>query len=1313
MKNVLVATAWKVAPGWCQKFDDWLDGRRTQKLLARAEKAGGVDRAVALLVDSKAEGSGESRLPDLAPAPNPESFSRARRLLSEYLGRSDRVRLIAVTGGHSAGKSSFLYSFFSLVKGFNHIVISLGQSKDGQLVHSGKGDTRVPVSSKEVVCSIEAGILRQILYRDPAHGKRASNLREAVVKEHWVRNLFMAVAVAAILSVASAVAIAGKKEVWGWIEIAHHNLGNSWAFAVLAGIGAYAVWFSHQLVRMASRIRLSKVNAVSGEFQLDHGNGNAPSPMNEYLEEILAYFESSGVDVVVFEDMDRFKQPGIFERLKEINKIINDSVKVKQTVRFVYALRDDVFEDATDRTKFFDGMVPVVPVVAAANVYPRLLKEMELAGFYDGSAKAKEHWGALLMDISLYVQDMRMLKAMVVDFHQYKDALNVANGDRSELKLMALMACKVKYPSEFARWQIGEGLLPDAAMMREAWLDERQVKIREEIDMIEDLLVEAKKEGQLRVEHYSELLTGRFVDTYGPLHLLRLNGVSLSDRAGALEKLASEGWEVTANLKLNNNAKNTSGMSLKELFESLDPGFEKRYGSLHAASSSGRRFHESRRAQLEAELERLSIKPLSSCLDSVLQNCTEQKAWLKELEAFPLVEVLLRLGFIDEDFRESLCEFVEGDLTAKDFEFMRDLSEQRPPKSEHDSKNYDRIALWMREPHTASPAAYNLGLIRHLAGGGVREQQLLDQIVEKQIEMHADGVARLVELHQELGINFCMLAENTSGLLMRVLDDGSADSEGRLAVGLTLIAYYSRNNKQYMLDGQVIEALQSLLDGFKGAMEVLKGHSDRRALIKVLEGMGVRFTAIGRAVDDQELVLTAMTHRFLRLNETTLFEVIKALEPEGEKVGTVTYSALPNNTAAFREWLHDEANANDLAPLVALEKITSVPESVIQGLLCAEGDGQLSNTNMKVLVHGAKFKMAKLPESGLMEGALKALLKEKRVEATWRNVFVLRQEEDANDTLEQPDRYLKAEIEAWLNSDSTISCLQEQGVPGDSMTNWLVPEIEEQRLPLKYAQDILPLLRAAYEADELESLEPKVISKVLGTSLVTPSCDIVDVLLKKGMFSACERLVADNLDVFCPGEEWDSELLSKTDLVKRLIRGQVVGGDRYRSLLASVEFTLDDLGGDDLDESLYVPSIEKVEISEGPPIKAGDFAAEEGFAVVSRPPVVQLGADALKQLLGDLARPVEERLAILVGQVQYLGEDVWPLIEGFGGAEEMLTMSDATGKLSGAVITSETTALAAALVEVGLMSSFANRGGSIVLHAKRARSTASEGLTEG
>ena len=87
--------------------------------------------------------------------------------------------------------------------------------------------------------------------------------------------------------------------------------------------------------------------------------------------------------------MDRFDASRIFERLREINTLVNLQRKKdnKPDLRFFYLLLYDIFI-SKDRTKFFDCIIPVVPVVDSSNSYNQFISHLEknnlLSEFNDG-----------------------------------------------------------------------------------------------------------------------------------------------------------------------------------------------------------------------------------------------------------------------------------------------------------------------------------------------------------------------------------------------------------------------------------------------------------------------------------------------------------------------------------------------------------------------------------------------------------------------------------------------------------------------------------------------------------------------------------------------------------------------------------------------------------------------------------------------------------------------------------------------------------------------------------------------------------------
>ena len=142
------------------------------------------------------------------------------------------------------------------------------------------------------------------------------------------------------------------------------------------------------------------------------------SYFDKYLNEVLYIFENSGADAIVFEDMDRYDVHQIFERLREINTLINNQREKnnEKIIRFFYLLKDDIFV-TKDRTKFFDFIIPVVPIMDSSNSYELFIE------YFKNNGMLNLFGERFLQNVSLYVDDIRILKNIHNEFLIYYNGI--------------------------------------------------------------------------------------------------------------------------------------------------------------------------------------------------------------------------------------------------------------------------------------------------------------------------------------------------------------------------------------------------------------------------------------------------------------------------------------------------------------------------------------------------------------------------------------------------------------------------------------------------------------------------------------------------------------------------------------------------------------------------------------------------------------------------------------------------------------------------------------------------------------------------
>ena len=89
---------------------------------------------------------------------------------------------------------------------------------------------------------------------------------------------------------------------------------------------------------------------------------------------------------------------------------------------FFYVISDEVFSEkkdvsATEKTKFFDVIIPIIPIVNNTNSFDylksKLLDELEITD--------KNDFETFLYQISIFIDDFRVLKNIVNEFKIYKE----------------------------------------------------------------------------------------------------------------------------------------------------------------------------------------------------------------------------------------------------------------------------------------------------------------------------------------------------------------------------------------------------------------------------------------------------------------------------------------------------------------------------------------------------------------------------------------------------------------------------------------------------------------------------------------------------------------------------------------------------------------------------------------------------------------------------------------------------------------------------------------------------------------------------
>lgn len=667
------------------------------------------------------------------------------------------IKNIALTGPFGSGKSSVLHTLMENHKEFHFLPISLATlqaNQEDQEEKEKKEDKKVTpkkMNEEEIQFlnkKIEYSILQQIIYKEKDEVVPNSRFRRIVHIDKNTRRKRTLFALAVILS---GIILFFQDFTKSLLEKLHiEQLHTSlWLYipaAIIFLVGVYCLL--KYFVKTYANSKLNKLNLKDGEI----GVVDDESIFNKHLDEILYFFQVTDYQVVVLEDLDRFETENIFLKLRELNQLINESKIVGRPIVFIYAIKDDIFHDES-RTKFFDYITTIIPVINPSNSKDKLKSALKERGFAEDEISDDD-----LSEMAFFIQDMRILTNIANEYSQYREKLYETSKKRLSLtKLLAMIVYKNYFPRDFAK------------------LHKRDGHVYECINSKQKLIPEA-----LKVLEKQENDLGSTQKTYENNRHLKENDLRLLFLYGVREALG----KPVLSIQLNDNSYSLEAISLDEkLFNELLSQEEVHYMTYLPNRNYRGFFNEqpthtpvdfnaiSKKMNFDERIallkdgentivrkisnlqkERLNIQKLTLSVLIKKYNLGETKAY-KDLKLAPLMDVFVRLGYIDEDYYDYISYFYPEMLSEGDRDLLLSIKRQIKEKYNYHLDNIDNFVKELKDYMFDHDAILNNELLDYFArkrNGKWKDQYMLMMMrLEREENAPLDFLAQYYMLGQQ------------------------------------------------------------------------------------------------------------------------------------------------------------------------------------------------------------------------------------------------------------------------------------------------------------------------------------------------------------------------------------------------------------------------------------------------------------------------------------------------------------------------------------------------------------------------------------
>ncbi|MFR7589904.1 MAG: hypothetical protein ACLUVC_00530 [Longibaculum sp.] len=769
----------------------------------------------------------------------------------DFVINDPEIKNIAISGTYGSGKSSLLESYKNKHKELKFLFISLSHFKTQNSEDASDSSRTVQEDQKLKVIqknkdSIESGkikesilegkILNQLIHQIPPDDIKETNFR---VKKEVDKNKNKKEAGNVIVFLIVLFYIIFFKY-WenlvnsmdsGLIKDFLYFTLNSY-FKLFIGIVLiiFLFYFIDYLLKLQkNRNLIRKLNFQGNEIEIFEESED--SYFDKYLNEVLYLFEHTKADIIVFEDMDRFDADRIFERLREVNTLVNKSFEKEEqgkVLKFFYLLKDDIFI-SKDRTKFFDFIIPVIPVIDSSNSYDRLIRKLKKNNLFD---EFDEHF---LQNLSLYIDDMRILKNICNEFIIYYYRLNIT--DIKHNKMMAIITYKNLFPRDFSELQLNQGFVYALFANKDKFISNKKQEIMSLISEKKEKIEYIKKESLESIQELNDVLNRKEY---------RADQVSYPQYKKVYEEL--EEWKKTDYVKRKQNIESKFNGNIETLeFELAD--LTKKLTRINEYT-------------LKEIITRDNIDEIFSI---TVQNEVGETRDFKEVKAsayFNLLKYVIREGYIDETYPDYMTYFYEDGLNRVDKLFLQSVTDKKAKEPSYRLQEPQKVYMRLRVRDFEEEETLNFSLIDYMLNNHIDSDQLDHFIASIQKTRNYEFVFMYIDATSSLPLLIKTLNKKWSSFFNEILSSEKYSNSDKLRKYSLFTLLYSNN--QDVQNVNIDNCLRDYISNSKDYLNIDNPNISR--LISKFKLLEVSFFKIDYRIANKELFENVYINSLYDLN---------------------------------------------------------------------------------------------------------------------------------------------------------------------------------------------------------------------------------------------------------------------------------------------------------------------------------------------------------------------------------------------------------------------------------------------------------------
>lgn len=854
----------------------------------------------------------------------------------EYALKSDTITNVALSGPYGAGKSSIIASYEKIHR-THFLNISLATFGAKQSGSDDEKDLKKQIETgtlnqQNLTKQIETGILNQLVYGAKSGDLPHSRFKRIILPKHSLPKSIFALSwllatyylwskreqlpELSLLKLPNfskfSVYLEGLKNT-AILEITYSNLPIILLIIFVFAGGVYLLTRLHQITPNLSLKSLSLTNVEMQETTAEN-----PSVLSVHLDEILYFFEKSEHRIVVFEDLDRFDNQQIFDRLREINKLVNDGTSCKTKIKFIYAIKDSRFTEG-DRTKFFDFIIPIIPIINTTNSREKFAGRLKNCGLDEGISDQ------FLRDVSLYINDLRMINNIVNEYEIYLNKLPTEGLNRE--KLLAIITYKNVYSDDFEALHNRSGILFKVCNQRHDFERQQLVEKQDKIEELQRQIESAVSENAVSVGELINVYLAQVIVEASKEPIYRQNGFICGPEFDHFDfedlqeysnfELLMQGSKIRYK-KDQYSGVTSLGFSFEDIEQQVNPRitFLERKTNIERRSANRRKELETEIFELETQISNVRNQQLGTLISTSEDEFAkhfETEGKTVSAQRYELLKLMLREGYLDESYSDFTSIAHNHVMGKNDNTFLRSVRQLTTPDPALRLENPHEVCKGMRAHQFGQKYVLNFSLIEYLLSDECTDltqrnaaiKFLANNLRESELILTGfydwfDHTPRVLVEH---------LIEHWAAFSKQLKDSSKSLRHYKAIIqNLSPIVIVTKLNTH--------REITTFVEEFAGPLEAtLGGATGHHELYKMLK---VRFSNLTALTGNDSLVDFSIAQNMYTLTDANVsFVLSRAPEIEMEHINTANYGAvLATKDSPLRTYV--EANLAEYVRNVAL-----------------------------------------------------------------------------------------------------------------------------------------------------------------------------------------------------------------------------------------------------------------------------------------------------------------------------------------------------------------------------------------------------------